>query len=307
MNTHSNAMPGAVRDAQMNGSQAVAISEAQRLYWSVRRELWEYRSLYIAPLVVAAVVLSVFLIASIGRALSTASLAERRAVLEEPLNFAMGLIMATTVIVGVFYCLETLQSERRDRSILFWKSLPVSDLTIVLSKASIPLLVLPLITFVVTIATQWIMLLLSSLVLLGSGESAVPLWAHASLPQTWLMLLYHLLAIHALWYAPFWCWLLLISAWARRAAFLWAALPPLVIGVVEKLAFHTKHFTNLLCNRLSGSVAGGDFFASAASMDPMMHLTPGKFLASPGLWIGLAFSAAFLFAAVRLRRSHGPI
>ena len=309
MNTQSNATPPTARDSQMNGSGAVTpdISETQRLYWSVRRELWEYRSIYIAPLVVAGIALFGFLIATIGRALSTASMAGRRAVLEEPYTFTMGLIMATTFIVGIFYCLEALQSERRDRSILFWKSLPVSDLTIVLSKASIPMVVIPLMTFAITAATQWIMLLLSSLVMLGSGESAAPLWAHASLPQTWVMLLYHLLAIHALWYAPFWCWLLLISAWARRAAFLWAALPPLVIGVVEKLAFNSKHFTNLLCNRLSGSPAGGDFFASAASMDPMMHLTPGRFLASPGLWIGLALSAAFLFAAARLRRSRGPM
>ena len=219
----------------------------------------------------------------------------------------MGLIMGTTFIVAIFYCLEALQSERRDRSILFWKSLPVSDLTIVLSKASIPIVVIPLLTFVITVATQWIMLLLSSLVLLGSGQSAAPLWSHGSLFQTWLMLLYHLLAVHALWYAPIWCWLLLVSAWARRAAFLWAALPPLVIGVAEKLAFNTKHFTNLLCYRLSGSTAGGDFFASAKSMDPMMQLTPARFLASPGLWIGLALAAAFLFAAARLRRDRGPM
>ena len=59
----------------------------------------------------------------------------------------------------MFYCLDALYGERRDRSILFWKSLPVSDLTTVLSKASIPIVVLPLLTFAVTVATQLIMLL----------------------------------------------------------------------------------------------------------------------------------------------------
>ena len=80
----------------------------------------------------------------------------------------------------MFYCLDALHGERRDRSILFWKSLPVSDLTTVLSKASIPLVVLPLLTFAITVATQWLMLLLSSAVLLVSGQSVATLWTQLS-------------------------------------------------------------------------------------------------------------------------------
>ena len=61
-----------------------------------------------------------------------------------------------------------------------------------------------------------------------------------------LLLLYHLVTVHALWYAPFYGWLLLVSGWARRAPFLWAALPLLAIGVVEKIAFNTSHFAAML-------------------------------------------------------------
>ena len=71
------------------------------------------------------------------------------------------LIMATAFYRGIFYSLEALHGERRDRSILFWKSLPVSDLTTVLAKASIPLVVLPLLVFAITAALQFVMLLLS--------------------------------------------------------------------------------------------------------------------------------------------------
>ena len=92
---------------------------------------------------------------------------QQRNLIEKPYDFAALLIMVTTFIVGVFYCLDALYGERRDRSILFWKSLPVSDLTTVLSKASIPLVILPLLTFAITVATQWIMLLLSTAVLAG--------------------------------------------------------------------------------------------------------------------------------------------
>jgi ABC-2 type transport system permease protein len=305
MNTQSNAVPESLLDSQRIAP--AAMSSTRPMYWSVRRELWENRSIYIAPLAVAAVTLFGFLIASIGRAMSVPDPARRAAVLAEPNNFAALLIMGAAFIVGVFYSLEALHGERRDRSILFWKSLPVSDLTTVLSKASIPVVVLPLLSFALTVATQWIMLLLSTAVMLGSGLSVAPLWTHMPLFQMWLLLLYHLLAVHVLWYAPIYGWLLLVSGWARRAAFLWAALPWLAIGIVEKLAFNTSHFAAWLGYRFSGDAAGGSFTADNVSMDPLMHLTPGKFFSTPGLWIGLAFFAACIAAAVRLRRYREPI
>ena len=109
------------------------------------------------------------------------------------------------------------RSERRDRSILFWKSLPVSDLTAVLSKLAIPVVVLPLLSFAISLATQFIMLVLSSVILLGSGVDIAALWAEVSFFHVSLVLLYHLLTVHGLWYAPIFGWLLMVSAWARRA------------------------------------------------------------------------------------------
>jgi ABC-2 type transport system permease protein len=310
MNTQSNAMPESPLDSQ--GIAPAVIPASRLMYWSVRRELWESRSIYIAPIAVAALILVGFLISTIHlpekmRAAVALSPMQQRELIEQPYDFAALLIMGTTFLVAVFYCLEALHGERRDRSILFWKSLPVSDLTTVLSKASIPLVVLPLLTFAITFVTQCIMLLLSSAVLLGSGLSVATLWAALPLFQMSLMLLYHLVAIHALWYAPIYCWLLLVSAWARRAAFLWAALPLLAIGVVEKIAFNTSHFAALLAYRMSGGPEGAAYTADSMAMDPLTQISPGQFLISPGLWIGLAVAAAFLAAAVRLRHYRGPI
>src|SRR5437899_2709588 len=248
MNTPSNAMP---ESFDAHRVVPASLSVTRPMYWSVRRELWENRSIYIAPLVAAAVILFGFLISMIHlpnkmRATLALDPANQHDALAEPYDAAAGLLMGTALIVGVFYCLDALHGERRDRSILFWKSLPVSDLTTVLSKASIPLMVLPLFTFAITVVTQWIMLLLSTAVLLGSGLSVATLWTHLPLFQMWLMLLYHLLAIHALWYAPIFGWLLLVSGWARRAAFLWAALPLLAIAGGEKIAFNTSHSAAML-------------------------------------------------------------
>jgi ABC-2 type transport system permease protein len=282
-------------------SQVVAptvISAPRRMYWSVRRELWESRSIYLAPLFVAAAFVFGFLIGAFARPVHLREI-------EKLYDFAAVAIMATTFIVAIFYCLDALNSERRDRGILFWKSLPVSDLTTVLSKASIPLVFLPLLTFAITIVTQLLMLLISTAALMGSGRSAATLGL--PLVQTSPGLLYHLLVIHSLWYAPIFGWLLLVSAWARRAAFLWAALPLFAVGVVEKIAFNTSHFAEMLANRISGGGQGAPVTASGMSTDLMPAGGPVQFLVSPGLWIGLLVAAAFLGAAVWLRRNREPI
>ena len=301
MNIQSNIMPASF---DSHGTAPVTMNLTRPFYWSVKRELWENRSIYIAPLAVAAVTLLGYLIATMGYALSTTNLAQRRAALEEPYSFATALVMGAAFLVSIFYSLDALHSERRDRSILFWKSLPVSDLTTVLSKASIPLIVLPLLSFAIVVATVSIMLVLTTLVLLGSGVSTATVW-NPALFQMGLMLLYHLITVHVLWYAPFYGWLLLVSAWARRATFLWATLPPIAIGGIEKIAFRTSYFFDLLHYRFMGGgpeAAGPDNF-----LDPMTQFMPGQFLGSPGLWIGLLITALFLAAAVRLRRYQGPI
>jgi ABC-2 type transport system permease protein len=177
MNTPSNAVPESAVDSQ--GIAPAAMSATRPMYWPVRRELWENRSIYIAPLVAAAVVLFGFLISTITlphrmRAVLALDPAQQRAVFARPYDFAAFLMILIAFIVGVFYCLDALHGERRDRSILFWKSLPVSDLTTVLSKASIPLVVLPLLTFAVIVATQLIMLLLSTAVMMERVAEASP-------------------------------------------------------------------------------------------------------------------------------------
>jgi ABC-2 type transport system permease protein len=315
MNTQSNAMHESSLESQAV-APVMVISPARRLYWSVRREVWENRYLYIAPLGVAAVLVSAYLIGLIFLphhrmpAVMALDPTKRQGEIALPHDMVEGLIMATAFFIGLFYCLEALHGERRDRSILFWKSLPVSDLTTVLAKASIPVILL-LLSFVIIVVTQFIILLMSTLALLGSGNVAT-LWTQVALPQKWLMLLYHLVTVHALWYAPIYGWLLLVSAWARRAPFLWAVLPPLWIGFAE-IAFNTTHFAHWVAYRFSGpeafSFSGPPGLSAGASgmAATGMAYDPGKFFSTPGLWIGLAVAAGFIYAAARVRRYRGPI
>ncbi len=291
----------------------VAIAATRPFYWSVRRELWENRSIYIAPLIVAAVQIFGFAISTIGlaerrRAVLLLDPARQRAAIEVPYDVVAMMMIFVVFIVGVFYCLDALHGERRDRSILFWKSLPVSDLTTVLSKITIPLVILPVIAFALVVCVQVIMLLMSSVNLLVHGMSPATTFAHFPVFQNWIVLFYGLVVL-ALWHAPIYGWLMLVSGWARRATFLWAVLPLLAIGILEKIAFNSSHFADLLKNRLLNWAAEAFAFNphGGIATGSLSQLTPGRFLSTPELWIGLVFAAAFLLAAVRLRRARGPI
>lgn len=319
MNTQSSAMGEAL------GAQALAtaeISTAQRLYWSVRRELWENRWLYLVPLGVAAVFLIGFFISTVHLPAAVRSMQMAGAqhqhngisgrleahLFAGPYDIASSLMMGLAILMSIFYSSDALHGERRDRSILFWKSMPVSDTTTVLAKATIPILVVPLFVCAVAFVMWWIMLLASSAALLGRGMSPTWLWAQLPLFQMWGLLLWHIVTAHALWPAPVYCWLLLVGGWARRAVLLWAALPVLVIGVLEKLAFNTSHFAMLVGRRLIGdSPSMADIPQNAFPTNPMTHITAGRFLVSPGLWIGFLICAVFLGAAIRLRRSRGAM
>src|SRR5213075_595333 len=176
-------------------------------------------------------------------------------------------LMGTTLLVAIFYCLDALYGERRDRSVLFWKSMPVSDWTAVLSKMAVPMVILPIVTFVLTIITQWIMLLAASAFLSMKGQSAASLWSLPWLRMTSGMF-YHLVTVHSLYYAPIFAWLLLVSAWAKRLPFLWAFLPLAAIGIIEKIVFNTVHFATMLGSRISGGMEAQPAKASIMMMWP---------------------------------------
>jgi ABC-2 type transport system permease protein len=297
----------------MNTPSSDQQSVVRPFSWSVWRELWENRSIYIAPLIVAIVVLFGFLVSTIGlperrRAVLLLDPAKARTAIEGPYDVAAMMLIFTAFIVGVFYCLDALHGERRDRSILFWKSLPVSDRTTLLSKATIPLLVLPLVTFAIIIATQLVMLLWTSVLLITHGMSPGSTFMNFSLLQQSLILVYGLVAI-ALWHAPIYGWALLVSGWARRATFLWAVLPFLAIGFFEKITFGTSHFASMLKDRVMGFAPNAFAFQMhhGVAIDSLVQLTPGKYLSTPGLWFGLVFAAICVAAAIRLRRYRGPL
>ncbi len=235
--------------AENAGSEIVVIKPARvsvgvpvwrTMLWSVRREIWENRSIYIAPALVALVVL-LSVVYSLARhpqvllLLAGMDPESRPNMMSIPFSAAAAFVMMTSALVAVFYCLDALYGERKDRSILFWKSLPVSDTTTVLAKTAIPMVVLPAVTFVVIVATHLLMMVIGSLLMAAHGVSAGMLWRELPLVKIDVIMLYGVI-VSALWYAPIYGWLLVVSSWAKRATLLWAVLPLFGICIIEKLA-----------------------------------------------------------------------
>jgi ABC-2 type transport system permease protein len=280
--------------------------------WALRRELWENRWLWLAPSAVALVLAFgvatyAFKITGPMRAIAAVAALHQRQALSAPYDVVAGLMMAIGLIVAAIYCVDALYGERRDRSILLWKSLPVSDATTVMAKLTIPVLVLPLIIWALTVMVQVVLLLLSTAVLTAHGESAALLWTQLHLGRDSFGLLYHLVALHGISTVPVYAWLLLVSAWATRAPFAWAILPPAAVVLFERVAFGTTRIAHLLMNQLGGGASAPPPAPGATLMDSMNAVPLTRLLAAPGLWVGFLVAALLVAGAVRLRRGAQPI
>jgi ABC-2 type transport system permease protein len=273
--------------------------------WSIRRELWEHRAIYVAPLVVAGLALLGFL-ASLGNLpamaeqLAAVPESQRGFIVATPFNLGASAILFTGYLVAAFYCLDALHAERRDRSILFWKSMPVSDLESVAAKFVIPMVLLPAVALACAYAAQLAMALAALLAFAAKGIGGEGLLGSVPWWPMEVGLLYEVV-IHALWFAPIYGYLLAVSTWSRRAPALWAAVPVLGIIFVETIALRTSHFAALVKYRLTGGMAE----ASTSQDGPVTQLSqldPVHFLSTPGLWLGLLAAAAFVALAIRLRR-----
>jgi ABC-2 type transport system permease protein len=287
------------------------IGAGSTLAMLVRREFWEHRALWIAPLVVAALMVVSAFVASVKYSLTHADMHHDGSegmtmfsVMQSAVSMPLSLV---TLIVLSFYLLDCLYAERKDRSILFWKSLPVSDNLTVLSKLLVALLVVPLGVFALG--------LLVSLSFVGIWELNAAFGRLPSIPGwdtlAWLkgeMALLACLMVGVLWYAPFAAYLLLVSAWARRSPFLWATVPVVLAPLLERMAFGTTYLWKLLAYRTYGiwqtlfpypHLGRGRADALASVFGQLRF---GAAFSDVDLWLGLAVTAALVFAAIRLRR-----
>ena len=302
-----------------------------RMALLVRREFWEHRAFLIAPALVAGFWLMLALLLGI---FGEFDVEDMKKVLQNHPDLddhagdgLAGLLVSLTIpfaivmaVVAVFYLLDSLYADRRDRSVLFWKSLPVSDRSTVLSKLVTVAVALPVVTLAAAFATNLVVALIACVRMSFEG---INIWGLLWNPGVWFAahtIFLYTLAAAVLWYLPIFAYLLLVSASAGRAVMLWAVLPPLGLMLVEKIIFRTDYVADLIGSRIGGwmhlaldlrhpsehaMVIDGKRIPFSAHVGDVID--PASFLGSPGLWLGLVAAALLTYAAVMVRRHRTDV
>jgi ABC-2 type transport system permease protein len=293
----------------------------------LKRELWEHRAIFVVPLVVAVIMaltsltgqvtigdmknvdLGIVGASNLPESARAMALSGFMIGISSPFVFAMW-------ILTVFYALDALYTERKDRSILFWRSIPVTDFDTVLSKLLTAILVIPLVTLIVIMATHIVALLNASIWIEIRGGSAWSLiWNAVPFLDNWTSTLVFVIAL-PLWLSPFIGWFLFVSAFAKRSPLLVASLPIALLPLLEKIfldsavmaeAFFVRTVKMPLFAGLDNMellFQEGENFERLADSDltllGLMDL--GGFVTDPQLWVGMVVCAIFVAAAIYVRR-----
>ena len=285
-----------------------------RFNWLVRREVWETRAIWIAPAICLAVMVLSAALGGMQLGFENGDMptmdAAKAARLAMLIVVAISMPFVVTMgFTSFFYTLDSLYSDRRDRSVLFWKSLPISDAETVLSKLVVVSLVIPVVALAAAVLGQ---LLVGGIIAAKFGG---PIGAAIWSGRTWFVGLgaaLWLTIVSILWFLPVTSWLLLVSAWAPRSPFLWAVAPPLAVALAERVALGTTVVWHVMASRTFGifEVAfKGAFDDTSAGPDTTIRLSkiqfelmPGQFLGNPQVWLGVIIAAVLVFAAIWVRR-----
>jgi ABC-2 type transport system permease protein len=284
----------------------------------IRRELWEHRALWITPLIVGGLLVLTAFPIHLGN-VTFGGHREEFATAENRLGMFTLMIWGQSVpqyivmlIVVSFYLMDCLYAERKDRSILFWKSLPVSDASTVISKLLVAVVVVPLGVYLTAMVCSVLFQTIWSVrTAFGWLPNIVVGWDTVAWLKVQALMLYGLL-VSMLWFAPMAAFLLLVSAWARRNVFLWATLPPVIAIIIERAAFGTRYTANLLEYRswsglwhalLVEPITPASGHGQVVSLAELFDNVPmSRAFLDIDLWLGLAVAAVLVFAAIRIRR-----
>ncbi|MCG8369890.1 MAG: ABC-2 transporter permease [Proteobacteria bacterium] len=292
----------------------------------MKREFWEHRSIWVTPAAIASIVTlgTVTALAFAGDfakeldvaifgAQNIAGDAERRAVLTGLFLGSSWLFLLGLGVLTIFYALDSLYAERKDKSILFWRSLPVTDAETVVSKLATAIVLIPAVAVVAIIATHLVNLIITSLwVSMKGGDAGVLIWGSVPLLDNWLATAISVFGM-ALWMSPFLGWFLFVSAWTKRAPLLMAFLPLVLIPMIEGIFFRSTHFGEAVWGRgakipLFAHMDIERFFdeghpqVSDEMISLLGHIDLGRFFASVDLWLGIVVCALLTTAAIYVRR-----
>jgi ABC-2 type transport system permease protein len=304
-----------------------------------KREIWEHKSFWIVPAVIGCLAI-LFALYGGGALLITAhqnmininnhldfTYVDRGQVVRAFIIGSASLFNTVMLFMVWFYLMDSLYADRKDRSVLFWKSMPISDTSTVLSKLFTGMVTAPALMLAAVIATEILVGILAIILFSLLGVNLLPLaFQPGTIILAWITLAFALI-VQSLWLLPFFGWFLLCSAWARKLVLAWAVLIPLGAMLVERLFIGTHYLTKAIFGHLaklftmvmSGhytvngvTIGSGIEFGGksevAANHSPLMTFGSLMYVfVQPEMWIGIAIGAIFVFGAIWLRRNRSEI
>ena len=273
--------------------------------WLIRREFWERRAIWLVPAVISAMLI---LLALFGRTQFISDVPmESPYIAKVYLGFIGGLFLTIMMLYSTLYLLDCLYDERRDRSVLFWKSLPISDTDTVLSKLLVGVIAIPLVSLVAADVTSLIVAFIVSLRARSMVGGA--LWDGSTWLQIQALWIY-VIVTAAIWYLPVAGWCMMVSAWVKRAPMFWSVLPLLVIYLIERFFLGTHYLASVLGHRLGGythAAFHGSWNGTEVTATAWKFIDIEGFFGNPATWIGLAVGAAMIVAAIQMRMRRTEI
>ena len=214
------------------------------------------------------------------------------------------LILGTPVVLVMFfgivsYSLGTFYEERKDKSITFWRSLPVSDGLTILSKVFVACFVAPLIVLPALIVLHLVALLSASFFLMSSDIVSFGwVWDGSSIID-WLRVIVSLWT-QAIWLLPIISWLMLSGSYAKKPIVA-AILPVVALVVLERVVSSSGVLFSILKDRFGPWSLSSSFPNKTEELrvvdisDVQLLITTGEF------WYGILLSIVLLAATVYVR------
>ncbi len=200
------------------------------------------------------------------------------------------------IALAVFALLASLYDERKDSSILFWKSMPVSDVSTVASKLVFVVWLAPLVSIGAIVVAQF--LTLSLVAVYVEDGMAGRVWAASQFWWQPVKLLWAYLQL-GIWLLPFASWIMLVSAAANKLPALWAIAIPWVLVLLERIVFGS----NVIAEAINTQLQAWKLLSSSGAAS---EAGPAALL-SLQLWGGVVIAVVFLAGAVFLRRRNNEI
>jgi len=248
------------------------MTQIESLFFGLKREFWEHRRAILwAPVIFSVLILLLSIVLNVvyhpntkpsGKSSTTEQQsgqiledneAEQQLSIDKRQQRKFGritfLFLTLAWLVSIFYLLSAFYSDRKDSSVFFWKSLPVSETQNAIYKLVFAVLCFP----VVALAISWVLYIVLTVLQLegmrtvdsGNTWSVVE---HAFDAQRLIVMPLIGIIAGTLWGLPLFCYALMVSAMAKKYPFLTFIVPIIALVFAEKILYQESYLLDFIAD-----------------------------------------------------------